>query len=381
MNYESIHELCASPNATVEQIREFIHLGSCVNALGALEADLNPRALTPLMHASRANTNAEVIQFLIDAGADVKMQASGTTALHEAASANPNPDVTAILLRSGAEVNTKNDAGVPALYLASFWNNAAVNKILIDAGAEIVFERSTALHNAARQGELELVNLLLDEGADIDQQDDYLARTPIMDAAKECQVDVVWALIEKGADLDRRCRSDWTALHYAIDGNGSSEQWSRERVTEIVKLLLAEAINVNGNSEDTADEISVAVRCGDYNPEVVDLLIRAGARIDHVVRGDGMTPIQSACSRVSWAEDTRIVDLLLEAGASPIDKGGYGGSKTPSELVAEHMRTENPLEPKPICEQILRTLETAAKAQKKKMRPPTLLERVHRLFE
>jgi ankyrin repeat protein len=72
----------------------------------------------------------------------------------------------------------------------------------------------TPLMRACRRGYLEVVNLLLDKGADLEAKDQYGA-TALIIASSEFRVDVVKMLLDKGADVNTKDRNGWTALMWA----------------------------------------------------------------------------------------------------------------------------------------------------------------------
>ena len=137
--YFTLHDLCKSPDATPDQVQEFIDLRVDVNAQaprsasplsyahkfrgnpGALiaamrEDDKNNSGGTPLHYAATFSKNPEILSLLIKAGADVNAKdACGNTPLHGAASYNENPEILTILLNAGADVNAKNDGGTTPL--------------------------------------------------------------------------------------------------------------------------------------------------------------------------------------------------------------------------------------------------------------------------
>jgi ankyrin repeat protein len=72
------------------------------------------------------------------------------------------------------------------------------------------------LHWASQENQCEVVNCLLEHGADIDAQDEH-GFTPLVTAAGEGHSLLVTLLLDKGADPNRRIKAleDGTALHSA----------------------------------------------------------------------------------------------------------------------------------------------------------------------
>lgn len=96
------------------------------------------------------------------------------------------------------------------LHLLTDWpghfpNNAVVAKILIEAGCELnaqyvgKLHSETPLHWAASCDDLEILDILLDAGADIDAEGGVIADTPLADARAFLQPKCAHRLVERGA--------------------------------------------------------------------------------------------------------------------------------------------------------------------------------------
>lgn len=73
-------------------------------------------------------------------------------------------------------------------------------------------EEQTPLHVASRLGNVDIVMMLLQHGANIDSVTKDLY-TPLHIAAKEGQEEVAAVLIENGASLDAATKKGFTPLH------------------------------------------------------------------------------------------------------------------------------------------------------------------------
>ncbi len=126
---------------------------------------------TALMWASTDNSNPEVIQALIDNGADVNAGCAevGSTALMYA-SANNSPEVIQVLIDNGADINARNFfKDTPLMWAASGNSNPEVIKLLIDNGADVHARDKygqTALTSALRHNSNpEVIQVLKDNRA------------------------------------------------------------------------------------------------------------------------------------------------------------------------------------------------------------------------
>lgn len=106
--------------------------------LPSIDLAVSPDANKYAIHyaASKA-ASADVIQILIDAGADLEARdAHGATALISAAF-NQNAEITNALIAAGANVAAEDDNGATALHFAALNNGPAVLTQLMNAGADI----------------------------------------------------------------------------------------------------------------------------------------------------------------------------------------------------------------------------------------------------
>jgi ankyrin repeat protein len=103
----------------------------------------------------------------------------GYPALHFAVGMNYR-EIVAALLEAGCDVDLRSKSestghtGETALHAAAFWGRYEIAQALISAGADVnalTERKSTPLHDAARLGNLTLVQLLLENGAKPDARD------------------------------------------------------------------------------------------------------------------------------------------------------------------------------------------------------------------
>jgi len=126
--------------------------------------------------------------------------------------------------------------------------------------------RQLALVEAAVNGNVSLMKVLLTVGADVDEFECQAARcrTPLVAAAQAGQYEAVQLLLGRGADINRRMKRGQTALMFA----------SYYGHTDLVRLLLTNGADVTADFEgDTA--LTWAKQKG--HTEIADLLIAAGA--------------------------------------------------------------------------------------------------------
>ncbi|MDR1261457.1 MAG: ankyrin repeat domain-containing protein [Rickettsiales bacterium] len=137
----------------------------------------------------------------------------------------------------------------------------------------------TELLDAAKNGNIEKVKYLVNEGADVDTRDQN-CNTPLHLAAYNGHTDTVEALLNaEGINVNAKDNNGATPLHSAIKNN---------RIDVVEVLLRAEGININEDDYSGSTPLHWAVYGG--NVDIVKALLDKGASIN-VVNGDGDTPL------------------------------------------------------------------------------------------
>lgn len=221
-----------------------------------------------------------------------------------------------------------------------------INPLLINEKDNL--ER-TPLHWAARNGNLEVLKLLLEKNADVNLIDKDKC-TPLVLALYNEKRDVVKVLIDAGTDVNLSNIFAMSALHYTIrfkyaiesaliinkgadlnakiyDGKTSVHLACQGGRSEILKILLEKGAKADLKDSGGNYPIHNAVYFGDK--------IAVGMLIDHKAdinakNGFGRTPLHQAAAS-GYAEVTRI---LIENGAEAKLKDNNG--KTPLDLAIEH---------------------------------------------
>ena len=184
--------------------------GSAAMVRRLLQAGANPNAAlllgeTPLMVASRSG-NPDVVTQLVVKGANVNARAArGQTALMWAV-AQKHPDVVKVLLLNRADVHARSE-GWRQMEAVSPHGAPEYNR-------EIPYGNNTPLMFAARVGDLASAKLLVAAGADVNDQDAWGISVVTL-AAHSGFLDLVEFLLDKGADPNKSA-AGFTALHEAI---------------------------------------------------------------------------------------------------------------------------------------------------------------------
>jgi ankyrin repeat protein len=169
--------------------------------------------------------------------------------------------------------------------------------------AGLAFSTSAAfagpLHDAARDGDIERVTLLLDQGTDITEPD-TAGEPALLVASLAGRPQVVALLLDRGCDIEIRNKGGLTALHAAAYGGN----------IETVKLLVAKGADVN-DAKNFYHMSPLHAAAEEGHADVVALLLAQKAEIEAKER-NGYTPLTQAGWRSHWDA----ADLLLKAGAT-----------------------------------------------------------------
>ena len=265
---------------------------------------------TPLMEACK-HGKIGAVKTLIKAGADVNYVQRGfnMTALTYAAR-HGHIDIVIILIKAGANVNPSMQPFETPLSEAAKNKHYRILNILLQNSAKVdhiikidTIQYCTILYTAARDGDTEVVKLLLKYGAYIDALGPN-KETPLFAAAKNGNVDTVELLLNKGANPSICHVGGWDPLFVAAY-NGH---------TNIVQILQTYGANL-----DSIAYLDYSMQCSalfaavkNRHVHTASYLIQKGAKINAPCP-KGKTLLLEAANNGLYT----IVDLLLKAGAQP----------------------------------------------------------------
>ncbi|WP_299407960.1 ankyrin repeat domain-containing protein [Acaryochloris sp. IP29b_bin.148] len=272
-----------------------------------------------------------------------------STRLIEAVQQEDVETLKTLLNANAGDPNTRDpDTGLTLLMMAACQAHKDMVQILLEAGADVWTADSktgaTALHKTCQGGNLEIAKLLLDHGAFIDAVTPTMGHTPIMDALWYKWPELVKLLVDHGQNL-------YFGTHYgfALEDHIAFElnvnQGEEKQKFETIKAVIdsGKARDQNAIAEQT---VMASTNKGDL--DAVKQLIASGANVNTVYPHmnsflDGHTPLIVA------ARDNHgdIVQELLKAGAhvrvedwvfkgAPIHKATYNGNPSILKMLVEH---------------------------------------------
>ena len=124
------------------------------------------------------------------------------------------------------------------------------------------------LHVAVIKGNVEVTELLINEGADIELKDSQYGSSPLLHACQNGRVNIVKLLIEKGANVKSESTSGTNALHFATQSGN----------IKVVELVIDGIGDVNSKDINGMTALHLAAETG--NLKLLDVLIGKGADIN-----------------------------------------------------------------------------------------------------
>ena len=264
-------------NMTPEQITwsELDAVKAMLNNGMAVNADINGSnglKSTPLHLAARGG-NVEVVKYLLEQGANLQgLDNNKATPLITAAESG-KVEIVKLLLEKGADPNAKNVVGRTGLHVT---NNVEVARLLVQAGAKVTETEmggDTPLFKAIFFGNNDLVKFYLDNGAkitDLGNSKRGVLSLAVMFNRGQQTLDLLQYLLDKGADINQQDILQMTPLAYAVQ-RGS---------VEVVKILLTAHgvdLSLKNNAGDTVLQTAQKMNNAAM-PPIVKLLQDAGAK-------------------------------------------------------------------------------------------------------
>ena len=252
---------------------------------------LNWKIESAAVRCTAREGDVELVQLMIEKELDENRRKKLIVEAVEVAASAGHNAIVDLLLRS--------DMGISE-------QSAPLRGLMHDKESFLMHKRelfATALNNAACHGHKAIVELLLENGADMKAKVDAVAL-----ASRQGYVDIVELLLNRGIEMKMYTKQIDHALHAAAHAG-------HER---LVKSLLERGADPNPQGEDGQNPLHAASLKG-YK-DIAQLLIDNGADVN-AQGGEYGYAIWAAMSE-GYNE---IVKLLLQYGASPSIHSGYDG--------------------------------------------------------
>lgn len=286
--------------------------------------------------------NVKNLKILSGKGISTNLKDDDGNSLLAVAAKSGNTDMMQYLISSQMDLEAENCQSCTALEAAVINDQYNSVKVLLSKGAKIPLRptayNSDALSNASKNGDLNMVKLLIEYG--YPKENTNMA---MCIASQYNQTEILKYLLSIGINPDSELNQE-TALGYAcsfdsmealkllLDNGASADGGSVKGEplndaclygkTEIAQYLADKGANVNlvykykdGSSTDTA--LLQAVKSGSY--EIIKLLVQHGAEVNYK-DADGNTVLMNACMYGS----KNIIEYLIQKGAKINDQNSEG---------------------------------------------------------
>ena len=311
-----------------------------VKTLLSYGADPNLAALERnLLSVACECSHLEMVKILLEHGANVQAaDKDNETALHHALKSkaissddsNPNLSMVNLLLDYGADANTKTSLGESPLYIACSKGLTAVVQKMLQCGAIVNVSKGekAPLNAVCRLKHTAIVELLLRAGANPNVPEEsvytykhYKYSLALHLAAAAHSTELVNLLLNHGANVNIVSAPGNTALHCAmlnvrhkcassLPPSTTSTHRNSQKVVDT--LLCAGAdVNISNSSEETG--LFLAVKLGWL--EIVANMLSHGGN-PNVPANRNKNILGCACE----IQHVKLVEILLQAGADPNQK-------------------------------------------------------------
>ena len=178
-----------APHAATERLAEALSRRDAVSALSAIDKGARVMEITnlsrPSLELAVETGSLDLVKRLLQSGADINVKGEHGEDLLQTAAAAGYPDICAFLIAEGLNPNATNVLG-NALTISILSGHYAASKVLLSAGAKPDVPTvlgKTPLHGACFLGRMDLVELLITNGANVSITDRF-GHTPLFTAER-----------------------------------------------------------------------------------------------------------------------------------------------------------------------------------------------------
>jgi ankyrin repeat protein len=340
----------AAEKGYLELCRALMNAGANVNAAPAASGP----GITTLA-AAVSSGNHQLVELLLQHGADVNCRSGSITALRTATWLNDvkmvrlllsvgadtsrdgliadatrakNPELILTLLEAGANINQNFIAGTCALTIAAETNDVNLVQFLLSKGAHPNItcdpERRRfrlPLVEATKCRNFHMIEMLLEAGADCGRADSG-GLNALQTAAKMGDIELVRYFLKAGADvnLPAAFSHGLTALQAAV----------KSRNIELIQFLISEGADLNSPAAENWGRTALQGAVSNQDIDLVRTLLAAGAYADEAPSKYGDTSLTRAASN----GDNDLIELLLDKGANINYLSRVAGDKHRTALLA-----------------------------------------------
>jgi ankyrin repeat protein len=301
------------PAEISDEIASYIEEGDHETALikindNLTDPDIPTSRGLPLLVLAADKNDYDIVGILLAKGSSPNFADinSGETALIKAAR-NGNLDMMNLLILANADVNAQSKRGVSVLTSAIQNGNPQLTEFLMSRGARAGASQENMM-NYAFQKKFVGVDAMLKTGVRPNFTDKN-GNTPLIVSASYGDLQSVQQLLIYKADINAANNAGMTPLLYAI-------QTKNKEITEY--LLSKKEIDINKANNNGETPLFWAAYTG--NKQLVDDLLKMGADYDKANKA-GVTPLQ-ASQRNKQAETAKLLKDFIDYKNIPRDEKG-----------------------------------------------------------
>ena len=285
---------------------------------------LNTTTTTKAVHLSAFSGSVDILKFLETLTDITVTDQVNRTVLHFACQEGAFGFVEYIVNRYPYMLTIRDKTGQSPFLLTGFSGSLKLVKYLISRGCDVYDQDSdgwTVLHHACQEGELELVQYLVDNYPDLLTIRDKAGQSPFLLTGFSGSVELVKYLISRGCDVYDKDSSGRTVLHKAC----------QEGKLELVQYLVdnyPDMLTIRENKEQSPFLLTGF----SGSVELVKYLISRGCDV-YDKDSSGRTVLHNACDKgqlelVQYLVDNYpdILTIRDKTGQSPFLLSGFSGS-------------------------------------------------------
>jgi len=272
---------------------------------------------TPLNLLTLMTEYADVARLLIQHGADINATDSNGTMPLEHAVHNGFPSMIDLLLDSGAGFRVTDGHADTMLYLSAAVGSGRMFKAVVEKAGDGLFRdaagNANTMNAAIGGGSREIVDILLAKGIKIDPRPNLAGWTPLHQAAAAGATGLIELLVDNGVDVNARTNDGRSAYNLA------EERGDRDALGLILKR--------GGNAEPQKFPLLTGPYLGQTPPGEEPKRFAPGI----VFGGHSTVSISPDGKEMYWAADSSIMVSRLENGrwTKPSVAPFSGASQTP----------------------------------------------------
>nr|WP_284703690.1 ankyrin repeat domain-containing protein [Clostridium swellfunianum] len=300
-----------------ETLEEVVRLGNIeiFERTLPMVKDLHVDYLGRLLHYAVSSNNEIMCKCLIAKGANVNYEGANIfSSILSTASSSGNLDIVKMLIDAGANIEGFSNGSDSPIYAASSSGHLDIVKLLIGAGASIEGSSITTRPIAGAVSRGHLeVCKLLIENGACLDFCDDKNQSLLLIAIGTCNIELISYLLEMGVDVNSQDKYKHSALHDLF--------YKKKNKVEICKLLIDYGINVNLKNDNGQTPLFCFTTYY-ADEEICRLLINSGADVNIHDRF-GKTPLMNILrlkndefyNKYNDQIYENIYNMLIEAGA------------------------------------------------------------------